>query len=109
MVSYGPIINKLVKEIKNKKLNITVFEAIYVRPILDKYVDELTKYERVIIYDAYSTEVGFANTLVAELVSKGYKGEIIVKAIPDVYVDHATINEQLDKFALQPEEILKLL
>ena len=109
VVSYGPIINKLVKEIKNKNLNITVFEAIYVRPILDKYVDELTKYERIIIYDVYSTEVGFANTLVAELVSKGYKGEIIVKAVPNKFINHSTIEEQRNQLGISIDKIIDIL
>lgn len=109
VVSYGPIINKLVKEIKKKNLNITVFEAIYVRPILDKYVDELAKYERVIIYDAYSTQVGFANTLVAELVSKGYKGEIIVKAVPNKFINHSTIEEQRNQLGISIDKIIDIL
>ena len=71
--------------------------------------NEIVKYNRVIIYDAYSVENGFAQYLSAKLVALGYKGEIIIKSIPDVFVDHASINEQLDKFALQPEDILKLL
>ena len=109
VVSYGPLINKFVKEVKKRELNVTVFEAIYVRPILDKYVDELTKYERVIIYDAYSTEVGFANTLVAKLISKGYKGEIIVKAVPNKFINHSTIEEQRNQLGISIDKIIDIL
>ena len=80
------------------------------KPMDEKIIsEEIVKYNRVIIYDAYSVENGFAQYLNAKLVALGYKGEIIIKSIPDVFVDHASINEQLDKFALQPEDILKLL
>lgn len=109
IVSYGPIINKLVKEINKKNINITVYEAIYVRPILNKYVEELLKYERVIIYDAYSTEVGFANTLVANLVSKGYKGEVIVKAVPNKFINHSTIEEQRNELGISIDKIIDIL
>ena len=109
IVSYGPIINKLVKEINKKNINITVYEAIYVRPILNKYVEELLKYERVIIYDSYSTEVGFANTLVANLVSKGYKGEVIVKAVPNKFINHSTIEEQRNELGISIDKIIDIL
>ena len=109
VVSYGPIINKLVKEIKKNNLNVTVFEAIYVRPILDKYVDELAKYEKIIIYDAYSTEVGFANALVSELASKGYKGKIIVKAVPNKFINHSTIEEQRKDLGISIDKIIDIL
>ena len=80
------------------------------KPMDDEIISkELVKYNRVIIYDAYSVENGFSQCLSVKLVTLGYKGEIIIKSIPDVFVDHASINEQLNGFHLQPEDILKLL
>ncbi|MCR5308966.1 MAG: 1-deoxy-D-xylulose-5-phosphate synthase [Bacilli bacterium] len=109
VVSYGPIINKLVKEIKKKELNITVFEAIYVRPILEKYIEDLLNYEKIVIYDAYSTEVGFANTLTALLITKGYKGNIIVKAVPNAFIGHSTIENQREELGISIDKIIDIL
>lgn len=110
IVSVGPLTLDLKKLLEENKKDVSLYNAIYMKPMDDEIISkELVKYNRVIIYDAYSVENGFAQYLSVKLVTLGYKGEIIIKSIPDVFVDHASINEQLDGFHLQPEDILKLL
>ena len=110
IVSVGPLTLDLKKLLEDNNKSVSLYNAIYMKPMDEEIISkEIVKYNRVIIYDAYSVENGFAQYLSAKLVALGYKGEIIIKSIPDVFVDHASINEQLDKFALQPEDILKLL
>ena len=41
--------------------------------------------------------------------SLGYQGKVIVKAIPDVFVEQGTQKEQLAKYGLDVESIIKLL
>lgn len=110
IISVGPLTLDLKKLLEENKKEVSLYNAIYMKPMDDEIISkEIVKYNRVIIYDAYSVENGFAQYLSAKLVTLGYKGEIIIKSIPDVFVDHASINEQLDEFHLQPEDILKLL
>ena len=110
IISVGPLTLDLKKLIEENKKEVSLYNAIYMKPMDDELISkEIINNKRVIIYDAYSIENGFAQYLSVKLISLRYKGEIIIKSIPDVFVDHATINEQLDKFALQPEDILKLL
>ena len=110
IISVGPLTLDLKKLLEENKKEVSLYNAIYMKPMDDEIISkEIINNKRVIIYDAYSIENGFAQYLSVKLISLGYKGEIIVKSIPDVFVDHASINEQLDKFALQPEDILKLL
>ncbi len=110
IVSVGPLTLDLKKLLEENKKEVSLYNAIYMKPMDDEIISkELVKYNRVIIYDAYSVENGFAQYLSVKLVTLGYKGEIIIKSIPDVFVNHASINEQLDGFHLQPEDILKLL
>ncbi len=110
VVSTGPLTIKLKELIEENGKIVSLYNAIYLKPIDEEIVSqELVNYNKVIIYDAYSIENGFAQYLSAKLISLGYKGEIILKALPDVYVDHASINEQLEQFGLLPEQILELL
>ena len=110
IVSVGPLTLDLKKLLEENKKEVSLYNAIYMKPMDDEIISkELVKYNRVIIYDAYSVENGFAQYLSVKLVTLGYKGEIIIKSIPDVFVNHASINEELDGFHLQPEDILKLL
>lgn len=110
IVSIGPVTVELKELLDKSNKKVTLFNAIYLKPMDDDAVEELSKYERVVIYDAYAVENGFAQELAAHLVSiKKYKGEIIIKSIPDVFVEHASQKEQLDKFGLSPEQIVELL
>ncbi len=110
IVSVGPLTLDLKKLLEENKKDVSLYNAIYMKPMDEEIISkEIVKYNRVIIYDAYSVENGFAQYLSVKLLSLGYKGEIIIKSIPDVFIDHASINEQLDEFHLQPEDILKLL
>ena len=110
IVSVGPLTLDLKKLLEESGKSVSLYNAIYLKPMDDEIISkEIVKHNKVIIYDAYAVENGFAQALSVKLISLGYKGEIIIKSIPDVFVNHASINEQLDKFGLQPEEILKLL
>lgn len=109
IVSVGPETENLKKIIKKRKLNVTLYNAIYQKPMDDSAVKELLNYNKVIIYNAYATESGFANALCAKLIQLGYKGQTIVKAVPDTFVKHASINEQKEEFDLLAENIIELI
>ena len=109
VVSYGPNILDLVNALDEKDINVTVFEAIYIRPILKHNIEKLFNYDKVIIYDAYSTVVGFANTLVTELVEAGYKGQIITKTIPNEFINHSSIKEQINDTGISIDKIIDIL
>ena len=108
IVSVGPLTVEL-KELLQSK-DVALYNAIYQKPMDDELIEEeLVKFNKVIIYDAYGTEVGFAQALSQKLLSLKYKGEIIIKSIPVVFVDHASIDEQLEKFGLLPKQIAELI
>ena len=52
---------------------------------------------------------GFTNFVIDRLIALGYKGEIKPFAIPNEFVSQATITEQLERFGLNPEQILDSL
>ena len=109
IVSTGPITLKLKDALVASKKNVTLYNAIYLRPLDKNKVKELLSYKKVIIYNAYATKEGFANALECELYSSGYKGEVISKCVPTTFVKQASINEQREEFALRVEDILSLL
>ena len=107
IVAVGPEVEELKEKLKGK--NVTLVNAIYQKPMDEEYIDKLLSYKKVIIYDAYSVEGGFPTYLAARLIEKGYKGEVIVKAIPDIFVKHASIVEQKAEFGLLADDIIKLI
>ena len=75
----------------------------------EEKIKKLLAYNRVIIYNPYATKEGFANALETHLFELGYKGEIIVKTVPTVTVNQASIDEQRKEFCLLIDDILKLI
>lgn len=110
IVSVGPITLDLKEMLESSKKNVTLYNAIYLKPMDEEVVNkELVKYDRVIIYDAYGIENGFSQQLATQLVKNKYKGEVIIKSIPDVFVEHASQKQQLESFGLLPEQIIEIL
>lgn len=107
IVSTGALINALAKEIDEAKKDVTLFNALFISPIDLEAVKELLSYERVIIYDPYSTEYGLATNLVMELVKQGYKGKIDTFTLPNAFIKQASIDEQIKELGLEPSDILK--
>ena len=107
VIAVGPEVEELKVALKGK--GVTLINAVYQKPLDDEWVDKLLAYRKVIIYDAYSVEGGFPRYLSSVLLEKGYKGEVIIKAIPDTFVKHASVKEQKAEFGLLSEDIIKSL
>ena len=111
IVSCGPITLDLKTQLEKLNKGVALYNAIYLKPMDEALINrELVKYNKVIIYDAYGIENGFAQQLATHLVAnEKFKGEIVIKAIPDVFVEHASQQEQLSQFGLLPDQIAELL
>jgi deoxyxylulose-5-phosphate synthase len=70
-------------------------------------VKSLLKFSHVYVYDPYGTEEGFAESLAAALAVLAYKGQVTLKAIPNVFVHHDSIDNQLAAYHLTPDDALK--
>ena len=110
IVSVGPLTLEIKELLQSKNIQVSLYSAIYLKPMDDALINkELLSHDKVIIYDAYATEEGFAKSLAEKLMVLGYKGQVIIKAVPDVFVEHASQREQLEQFGLLPEQIIKIL
>ena len=90
VISYGPKIDEINKEIKS----VTLVNAIFTYPINLAYLKTLLDYKNIVIYDPYSTISGFTLHLVDALVSLDYKGKITKCSLPNEFVTKGTIEEQ---------------
>ncbi|MBO6280354.1 MAG: 1-deoxy-D-xylulose-5-phosphate synthase [Bacilli bacterium] len=109
IISTGPMTLKLKEALIKENKDVTLFNAIYLRPMDIEKVNQLLNYQRIIIYNPYSTKEGFANALESKLYSIGYKGEVIVRCVPTQFVKQATIDEQRKEFGLAIEDIISLI
>ena len=113
VIAVGQLLRSLKELIIEADLDVTLVNALFLKPHDQEMLSSLSEYETIVIYDAYATEFGFVSYLKTKLCEMSYKGQIMSFAIPDVFVTQAKISEQLEEFGLLPkqvfEEIKKLL
>ena len=107
VIAVGQLLRALKELMIADNSNITLVNAIYLKPHDQSVLAELTAYETIVIYDAYATEYGFAAYLKTKLCDLSYRGKIVTFAVPDTFVSQAKISEQLEQFGLLPSQVLE--
>ena len=107
VIAVGQLLRTLKELMIADNSNITLVNAIYLKPHDQSVLAELTAYETIVIYDAYATEYGFAAYLKTKLCDLSYRGKIVTFAVPDTFVSQAKISEQLEQFGLLPSQVLE--
>ena len=109
VISLGPVINELRYLLEDSNSPYGLVNALFIKPIdLEMIKDIAAKYNRVIVYDPYSTVNGLPTFVAKELASINYKGKVILKAVDDTFVKQGSIKEQREIYHLLPSEIVKL-
>ncbi|MFA5421302.1 MAG: 1-deoxy-D-xylulose-5-phosphate synthase [Bacilli bacterium] len=113
IIAVGQLLRSLKEMIIDENLDVTLVNALYLKPHDEGMLAQLANYQTIVIYDAYATENGFATYIKAKLCDLNYRGRIVSFSVPDTFVSQAKIIEQLEEFGLLPKqvflEIIKLL
>ena len=105
IISYGPVIN----ELKNKYKQYTVLNALFLRPIDEEMLKSLLKYKKIVIYDRYSTKEGLADQVIITLNELNYQGEIKALVVPNAFISHDSVDNQIKSLHLSLEDLDQLL
>lgn len=109
IVGVGPLLRELAKLIEENGIDCTIYNAIYIKPMDDAAISELTSYDKIVIYDPYSTQEGFVNALISNLSLKNFKGLISPFVIKNEFITQATVEKQLERYGLMPQQIIDLI
>jgi 1-deoxy-D-xylulose-5-phosphate synthase len=107
IVAVGPLGDELFKLTEKEKT--PFYAALFLNPLDEEAINNLQATSEIDIYDAYGTTHGFAETLLANLALKGYKGKIRCFVVPTAFIEHCSLNEQLGEFSLLPEQVYAAL
>jgi len=105
VVSLGPIVHEIVSRSEKENLDITVYNSLFIKPIDLSMIEELTSYDKVIIYDVYGTKEGLALHVMEALNNLGYKGEIISICVPDAFVKQGSIKQQREMLHISLDDL----
>lgn len=106
LIAVGPLGLELV--FNTEKLPLGVYMATFLNED-EEALKALLSQKRIIVYDPYGTEKGFSETIAASLMLKGYKGKLIIKAVPNVFVESASSEDQMNEFHLGTNEMASFL
>lgn len=109
LIGVGPLLNELIDLINKENIDIKIFNAVYINPVDKEALDSILSIDKIVIYDPYSTIGGLSDNVINYLVANNFKGEIITKCIPNVFVKHMSISEQLEQFGLLPSQVIDVL
>ena len=109
VISVGPLTRELERLVKSEGVKCTLINAIYVNPIDKNMLDEILDAKKIVIYDPYSTRGGLVNAVMAYLLEKKFKGSISAYFVPNEFVKQGTIRQQLERYHITPEDVLKEL
>ena len=109
IISCGPSVRELVPLLEESGIKATLINALYLNPIDKAMLDELHDYKRIVIYDPYSTQGSLVNLSMAYLLEKGFKGSLKAYFVPNEFVKQGTIQQQLRRYGLLPEQLIEKL
>ena len=109
VIAVGPIMRELESILNEQGVKCTLLNAIYVNPIDKSSLDEVLDAKKIVIYDPYSTRGGLVNSVMAYLLEKKFKGSISAYFVPNEFVKQGTIRQQMERYHITPEDVLKEL
>lgn len=109
IISVGPVLNDLKRELKKANIECTLLNAIYVNPIDKTMIDEVLDAKKIVIYDPYSTRGGLVDSTMAYLLEKKFKGSISAYFVPNEFVKQGTIEQQMARFKIRVRDVIEEL
>ena len=107
VIGVGHLVRELHKLVEEKNIDCTIYNSIFINPLDEDALKSLVSFDKIVIYDAYSTQGGLVSLVTLKLSQLKFKGLISAHCVPNVFVKQATISEQLESFGLLPEQILE--
>ena len=105
IISYGPVIDRLIEHFKGY----TIVNAMFLRPIDIEVLKSLTNKKKIVIYDIYATKEGFASYVLSYLNELNYQGEVKILAIPNEFIKHGNVLDQVNNLHIAFDDLRKLL
>ena len=109
VIAVGPFMRELESMISSEHIECTLLNAIYINPIDKGALDEVLGAKKIVIYDPYSTRGGLVNSVMAYLLEKNFKGSISAYFVPNEFVKQGTIRQQMERYHITPEDVIKEL
>lgn len=109
--STGKLSARILKIIQKNQLNhqIKLIDFPFIKPIDIKTITEIKNYKTIISFEEGIANGGFGENVLCHLQQHNFRGNFILKAYPDEFISHATIDELEQEIGIDEESITQLL
>lgn len=105
VLAVGPLGRSLAEKMMSQGSPAGFTIPLFLNPVLDENLKALLDQKTLFIYDPYGTKEGFAQTVESRLLELGYSGKVIVRSAPTAFVQHGSVDDQLNAAGLSLEQV----
>lgn len=110
VISYGPFLNEIEKKILKEKLDISLINARYIRPIDEKVLKEIAQNNKtIIVYEQTHASGSLYQSILDFLNRNNYNNKVISMSAYNQVINHGTIEDNLDDANLNLNTLLKTI
>lgn len=107
--STGTILENVLEALSFDTDRFAVYHFLQIKPLNEKKIVELVKnFETIITVEEGVINGGFGSVINQIILANDLKNKVINLGVPDVFIEHATVNEQLKQCGLDAESMQNL-
>lgn len=110
ILAIGNITNTLKKALAISNKNYTLFNMLFIKPLDETLLHKIFKhYKTIITFEDGVIQGGFGSSILEFAAKHNYKNIIILKGIPDQFIEHGSIEDLQASIGLDAKSITRFL
>lgn len=110
VISYGPFLNEIAKMIENEKLDVSLINARYIRPIDEEVLKEVAENNKtIIVYEQTHASGSLYQIILDFLARNNYDNKVVSMSAYNKVIDHGTVLDNLEEANLDLNSLLKTI
>lgn len=110
IIAVGPHGRELFEKLLNEaNFDGLLVNAIFQNPLDENLLKEICSYENIVVYDAYGTNVGFANSVKNYLFDNKFTGNAFFFSLPNAFIEHDSLENQEKQFGVSVNQLFDFI
>ncbi len=110
IIAVGPHGKELFEKLLNEaKFDGLLINAIFQNPLDEDLLREACSYKNIVVYDAYGTEIGFANSVKNYLFDSKFAGNAFFFSLPNAFIEHDSLENQEKQFGVSVKQLFDFI
>lgn len=99
---------KAVEKLTKEGIEVDLYDMIWVKPLDTELLDEVfAKYDGIVTVEDGTKIGGFGSAVAEYMISRGISKPLVMLGADDIWIQHATVNEQKAQIGIDSDSIVK--